>query len=122
MKQIAEMALLFDFYGPLLTDKQSKIWDLYYQMDFSLSEIADQEEISRQAVYDLLKRTEKILEGYEQRLGLVARFLKEKEKLKNIESLLERIHKEDFSSETAWKRQLEINGRIKEIIADTLEE
>lgn len=122
MKQIAEMALLFDFYGPLLTDKQSKIWDLYYQMDFSLSEIADQEEISRQAVYDLLKRTEKILEGYEQRLGLVARFLKEKEKLKNIESLLKRIHKEDFSSETAWKRQLEINGRIKEIIADTLEE
>jgi len=122
MKPIAEMALLYDFYGPLLTSKQAEIWDLYYQQDFSLSEIAEQQGISRQAVHDLLKRTEKILENYEQRLGLVARFLKEREKLLTIESLLQDIKKEDFATEDAWQRQQRINLKIKEIIADTLEE
>lgn len=120
MKQIAEMALLFDFYGPLLTVKQGKIWDLYYQQDYSLSEIAEQESISRQAVHDLLKRTEKILEDYEQKLGLISRFLKEREKLMNIESLLEDITKDDFATDAAWKRQQDINARIREIIADNL--
>lgn len=122
MKQIAEMALLFDFYGPLLTVKQAKIWDLYYQQDYSLSEIAEQEGISRQAVHDLLKRTEKILEDYEQKLRLISRFLKEKEKLANIETLLEGITQGDFSTDSAWKRQLDINTKIREIIADTLED
>lgn len=122
MKQIAEMALLFDFYGPLLTDKQAKIWDLYYQMDFSLSEIAEQEGISRQAVHDLLKRTEKILEDYEQKLRLISRFLKEREKFANIEAILENVTKDDFSTDSAWKRQQDINTRIRDIIADTFEE
>ncbi|MCM1567567.1 MAG: YlxM family DNA-binding protein [Dehalobacter sp. 4CP] len=121
MKEIAEKALLFDFYGPLLTEKQGKIWDLYYQQDYSLSEIAAEEGISRQAVYDLLKRTEKILEGYEHKLGLIFRFIQERDKFHRIESLLEEVKKEDFSSGSAWKRQLDINMRIKEIIADTLE-
>ncbi|HHV65220.1 MAG TPA: YlxM family DNA-binding protein [Peptococcaceae bacterium] len=122
MKQIAETALLFDFYGPLLTAKQAKIWDLYYQEDYSLSEIAEQEGISRQAVYDLLKRTERILEGYEQKLGLVKRFLKERDKLTRIEALLDSITKNDFATEAAWQRQQEITARIKEIIVDTLED
>jgi predicted DNA-binding protein YlxM (UPF0122 family) len=120
MKQIAETALLFDFYGPLLTVKQAKIWDLYYQQDYSLAEIADQEGISRQAVHDLLKRTEKILENYEQKLGLISRFLKEKAKLTSIESLLDEITKKDFVTELAWQRHQEINVKIREIIEDTL--
>lgn len=119
MKQIAEMALLFDFYGPLLTAKQAKIWDLYYQQDYSLSEIAEQEGISRQAVHDLLKRTEKILEGYEQKLGLICRFLKEREKLTYIESLLDGITEQDFLTKEAWKRQQDINIKIKEIIKES---
>lgn len=121
MKQIAEMALLFDFYGPLLTDKQGKVWDLYYQQDYSLSEIAEQEGISRQAVHDLLKRTEKILEEYEYRLRLISRFRKEREKLTAIESLIDGVTKEDFSTESAWQRQQDINSKIREIIIDTLE-
>jgi hypothetical protein len=120
MIQIAETALLFDFYGPLLTVKQAKIWDLYYQQDYSLSEIAEQEGISRQAVHDLLKRTEKILESYEQKLELISRFLKEKEKLTSIESLLDGITKKDFISDFAWQRHQDINAKIREIIADTL--
>lgn len=122
MDRIAQKALLYDFYGPLLTEKQAKIWDLYYQRDFSLSEIAGEEGISRQAVHDLLKRTEKILEGYEQKLGLISRFLLEREKLLKIQSLLDGVCREDFSGEDAWRRQQEISLRIKDIIADTLEE
>ncbi|RNC63127.1 MAG: hypothetical protein AWM53_01645 [Candidatus Dichloromethanomonas elyunquensis] len=122
MKEIAEKALAYDFYGPLLTVKQSKIWDLYYQQDYTLAEIAELEGISRQAVHDLLKRTEKILESYEQKLGLIARFLKEKEKLIDIQALLDNISEEDFTNEAAWKRQQEINSRIKEIILVALED
>ena len=120
MKEIAEKALLFDFYGPLLTEKQGKIWDLYYQLDYSLSEIAEQEGISRQAVHDLLKRTEKILEEYEIKLGLINRFIDERENLLKIQSMLEGVSQEDFSNESAWKRQQDINSSIKEIIIDTL--
>ncbi|UWG96147.1 YlxM family DNA-binding protein [Dehalobacter sp. DCM] len=121
MKEIAETALLYDFYGPLLTAKQGKIWDLYYQQDYSLSEIADTEGISRQAVHDLLKRTEKILEDYELKLKLISRFILEKEKFLRIESLLEEVHQEDFASEAAWRRQQDLQTRIREIISDTLE-
>ncbi|KUO66172.1 MAG: hypothetical protein APF84_12690 [Gracilibacter sp. BRH_c7a] len=120
MKEIAEKALLFDFYGPLLTDKQGKIWDLYYQRDYSLAEIAEQEGISRQAVHDLIKRTEKILEEYEQKLGLIDRFLHEREKLLLIQSLLDGVTKEDFVRDSAWERQQNINSSIREIITDTL--
>jgi len=122
MKEIADKALLYDFYGPLLTEKQGKIWDVYYQQDYSLSEIAEEEGISRQAVHDLLKRTEKILGGYEQKLGLIARFLGEKEKLVHIESLIDKISRDDFSSEMAWKKQKDLNHQIKEIIRATLED
>jgi len=122
MKKIENKALLFDFYGPLLTAKQSKVWDLYYQQDFSLAEIAEEEGISRQAVYDLLKRTEKILEAYEQKLGLIARFKQDKEKLKLIDNSLAQLGRDDFANEAAWKRHLELSCKIKKIIADILED
>jgi predicted DNA-binding protein YlxM (UPF0122 family) len=122
MKRIENKALLFDFYGPLLTAKQSKVWDLYYQQDFSLAEIAEEEGISRQAVHDLLKRTEKILKGYEQKLKLIARFRKDKERVKIIGASLAEINREDFANQAAWERHLEISGRIKEIIAEVLED
>lgn len=89
MEKFAKMALLADFYGPLLTDKQRHVWDLHYQQDFSLAEIAEAEHISRQAVHDLLKRTERILTGYEEKLGLIARFWQEREKLLKVERILE---------------------------------
>ncbi len=122
MKEIAEKALLYDFYGPLLTAKQAKIWDLYYQQDFSLSEIAEEEGISRQAVHDLLKRTEKILEYYEYKLGLILRLPREKEKLLRIQAMLDEVTREDVANEEAWLRQLDIKARIEEIISDRLEE
>ncbi len=65
---------LFDAYDVLLTENQRKIFDLYYLQDISLGEIAENMSISRQAVHDLLKRTEKILIKYESLLHLNQRF------------------------------------------------
>ncbi|WP_125605595.1 putative DNA-binding protein [Lapidilactobacillus bayanensis] len=68
---------LYDFYGKLLTKKQATYLDLYYGEDYSLGEIAEQFEVSRQAVYDNIKRTEKILVQYEEKLQLIAHFQEE---------------------------------------------
>ena len=67
------MSLLFDFYGTLLTEKQQCYFDLYYNQDFSLGEIAEQEGISRQGVHDAINRAEGILRQMEQTTGCVER-------------------------------------------------
>ena len=64
---------LLDFYGALLTDKQRQYLEYHFLNDLSLAEIAEEFGVSRQAVHDVLKRSESILEEYESRLGLVAR-------------------------------------------------
>lgn len=74
MKQEAfRMSLLLDYYGSLLTEKQKTYFDLYYNQDFSLGEIAEQEGISRQGVHDAISRTEAILLDMEKATGCVAR-------------------------------------------------
>jgi predicted DNA-binding protein YlxM (UPF0122 family) len=115
MEKLAKMALLADFYGPLLTDKQRNIWDLHYQQDLSLAEIAEVEHISRQAIHDLLKRTERILTEYEDKLGLVQRFWVEREKLMEIQTLLRESNEQDFSCQTAWERHQQIRNMIDDI-------
>jgi predicted DNA-binding protein YlxM (UPF0122 family) len=69
-----EMALLFDFYGEILTDKQKEFFDLYYNEDLSLGEIAENEGITRQGVHDVIHRAELTLTEMEDKLGLVARY------------------------------------------------
>jgi uncharacterized protein len=118
MERFAEMALLADFYGPLLTDKQRKVWDLHYEQDLSLVEIAESEEISRQAVYDLLKRTEKILQEYEEKLGLVRRFMLEQNKVSEVKELLQEFVEADFSSSIAWERHQVISKKIDDMFRD----
>lgn len=115
MEKFAHMALLADFYGPLLTEKQRKIWGLHYDQDFSLGEIAETERISRQAVHDLIKRTEKILYGYEEKLGLAGRFLQEREKLLAVTKRLQRFEAKDFRDEGFWLRYLEVKTKIEDI-------
>lgn len=67
---------LFDFYQTLLTPKQTKYMEMYYLDDLSLVEISELANVSRQAVYDNVKRTEEILESYESKLGLYSKFMK----------------------------------------------
>lgn len=68
------MNYLFDFYQSLLTNKQKNYLELFYLQDYSLSEIADTFEVSRQAVYDNIRRTGDLVEDYETKLGLYKRF------------------------------------------------
>lgn len=67
------MSLLLDYYGSLLTQKQKNYFDLYYNQDLSLAEIAEMEGISRQGVHDTISRTETILQEMERATGCVAR-------------------------------------------------
>ena len=69
-----EMSLLFDFYGETLTEKQRELFDLYYNEDLSLAEIAEHAGITRQGVRDSIKRAEHTLRDMEDQLGLVARY------------------------------------------------
>lgn len=75
MEKIIQITLLQDFYGQLLTKRQQQFVDLYYGQDYSLGEIAEEYNVTRQAVHDTLKRAEKTLTKYEEKLGLVEKFI-----------------------------------------------
>lgn len=79
---------LFDFYQSLLTDKQRTYMKLYYLEDLSLGEIADEYDVSRQAVYDNVRRTEAMLEDYELKLNLFSKFQKRIDIVEQMEKLL----------------------------------
>lgn len=96
------ISLLLDFYGDILTERQSDMLSLYYNEDCSLAEIADTYSISRQGVRSVLKKAETILFDMENKLGLAARFVKMREKSTEIASELDLINKtiknDDISS------------------------
>ncbi len=98
MEKNIEISLLFDFYGQLLKEQQQQTVTLYYNDDLSLSEISSQLGITRQGVRDSIKRAEKSLYSYEEKLGLLKRFQKTENGLYEIEGLaqilLERYDKE----------------------------
>ncbi len=85
------MTMLYDFYGNLLTDKQKDLFDLYYNEDLSLSEIADNVGISRQGVRDGVMRSEKLLRDTEDRLGLVKRYSNLQSSIDTIEEAVSEI-------------------------------
>lgn len=99
--------LLFDFYGPLLTYKQEKAIKLYYIEDYSLAEIADRMNISRQGVYDSLKRGEEALDKYEKKLGLYKKFEEHREVLLDLRDILEKP-----INEISRERCLELLDRL----------
>lgn len=84
MEKIVESALLYDFYGDLLTAHQKDIYEGYIQEDLSISELALSSGISRQGVFDLVKRVEGLLRVYEEKLHLVEKFLDIKAKVEEI--------------------------------------
>ena len=83
-------AMTFDFYGDLLTDKQREYYDLHYNEDLSLGEIAEQSGISRQGVWDIIRRADKILSETEEKTGLVSRFQQLRVQVDEISALVEK--------------------------------
>ncbi len=84
MEKIVEQGLLYDFYGALLTEHQRMIYEEAVLNDMSLSEIAEIAGISRQGVHDLIKRCDRALEEYENKLHLMERFGRINGKLERI--------------------------------------
>ncbi len=121
MDKIFEQALLYDFYGELLTPHQRTIYEDVVFQDMSLSEIAQEQGISRQGVHDLIKRCDKVLQGYESKLHLVERFCGAKEKISEILTLTKESG-EHIGKETADMSVTERMQRIRELSLELMEE
>lgn len=91
MEKIVEQNLLYDFYGELLNDHQKKIYEDAVYGDLSLSELAEEYGITRQGVHDLIKRCDKILEGYEEKLQLMHKFQQTKKLAGEISKLSDEL-------------------------------
>ncbi len=89
--QAYRMALLYDFYGDMLTDRQKEFYDLYYNEDLSLSEIAENYGISRQGVRDVIVRAEATLNELEDKTGIIRRFHLMQEQLSEIQTAVDAI-------------------------------
>jgi predicted DNA-binding protein YlxM (UPF0122 family) len=89
LEETTRLHLLYDFYGKLLKDRQRKYFEMYYRDDLSLGEIAEIEDISRQAVFEQVKRLAKTMEDYEKKLGLLARYEKRRELLEELQQELD---------------------------------
>ncbi|NLO82791.1 MAG: putative DNA-binding protein [Clostridiales bacterium] len=117
MEKLAEVAILLDLYGELLTSKQRDVLDLYYNHDLSLAEIAEARNISRQGVHDLIKRGERSLYKLDKKLNY---YTKWSELERGIESILEeleyisRLSDDDFadSPDSIRRRLLDIRQKL----------
>lgn len=98
MEEILRQTLLYDFYGELLNEHQRGIYQDIVFNDLSLSEVADEYGISRQGVHDLIKRVNNTLNGYEEKLHLVSKFIETKEKVHEIEQLSDEFIKSNNGS------------------------
>jgi predicted DNA-binding protein YlxM (UPF0122 family) len=96
---VQQKNLLYDFYGGLLTEKQRAFFIMHYMDDLSLAEIGEHSGITPQAVADLLKRANRLLDGYEAKLGLVEKFKRQGEILKKIYELTDNSEIRDLVSE-----------------------
>ncbi len=106
MEDKIKSGYLYDFYGELLTDHQRSIYEMSINEDLSLSEIADSLSSSRQAVHDIIKRCDKLLEDYESRLHLVDKFMHIKTDVIRINELTEGNPDADTLSEISRISQL----------------
>ena len=110
MEKSIKNNLLFDFYGAMLTEKQYQVMKLYLEQDVSLSEIASLLSLSRQAVYDMVKNSEKTLQFYENKLLLVESYIQNKKLLVDCLKKLETIE-----DETAKQISLDIKKVIENL-------
>ena len=113
MEKILEQTLLYDFYGELLTEHQRQVYEDVVLNDFSLSEVAENRGISRQGVHDMIRRCNKSLEEYENKLHLVEKYLTIKENVNRIRQLTGNPEDQPVS---------ELMEQIERISTDILEE
>lgn len=116
-----EQGLLYDFYGELLTEHQKKIYEDAVFNDMSLSEIAEEAKISRQGVHDLIKRCDRSLQEYEEKLHLLERFLKTKKTVGAIHALAESMLAEQNKSGVPDEAKVKI-AKITELSKQLIEE
>lgn len=113
LDEVVQLSILYDFYGELLNDRKKQIFEDYVLNDLSLSEIADLQGISRQGVYDVVKRCSQELKTYEDKLGLTKKFQIVKEKLNRIK---------DIASDAEGTKDSTINHEIVTLADDILKE
>ena len=101
MEEKVKISMLCEFYGKLLTDKQYEFINDYYNNDLSLSEIAENNEITRQAVRDIIKKGEKKLFEYEEKLGIMKKTLMQEETIGTILSEISKIQNSSSDKEVA---------------------
>lgn len=119
MDNILKLTLLYDFYGELLTDKQKYIYEMFYQNDLSLTEIAEELKITRQGVRDQLKHAEKKLLDLEDKLHLLERFQEQKKSISDVKEKLEYIMDlGEFDSEKSINETL---NDVMKIISNLLD-
>ena len=111
--QAYRMALLYDFYGDVLTPRQKEFYDLYYNEDLSLAEIAENYGITRQGVRDVIVRAEGILTELEDKTGIVRRFLRMKEQFAQMEAAVDATARRN---EDSWQDE-ELEGQCARIRA-----
>ncbi|HEY8345021.1 MAG TPA: putative DNA-binding protein [Bacillota bacterium] len=115
MEHLVRMGLLFDFYGELLTAKQKRVFSLYYMHNLSLAEIAEEEGTTRQAVYDLLQRTEKLLENWEEKLLLLNRFLQGQNLLQAVLNSFTKLAETIPEQQRTTEQYREFTENLKEL-------
>lgn len=97
MEKIVEQALLYDFYGELLTDHQRQIYEAVALNDYSLSEVAQDLGISRQGVHDMIRRCNHTLEEYEGKLHLVEKFIRIRDQIRKIQKIADACQMQEIA-------------------------
>ncbi len=115
--QAYRMTMLFDFYGDILTERQKEFYDLYYNEDLSLGEIAENYGITRQGVRDVIVRAEAILTDLEDKTGLIRRFHTMKQQLQQVHEDARKLHEialglDHFELETLSARILDTTDTL----------
>lgn len=119
MEKIVEQGLLYDFYGELLTRHQRRIYEKVVYENLSLGEIAEEEGVSRQAVHDIVKRCDKILQEYEGKLKLIARFQSIKAKISCINRLAEQF---EGDAHVDREKYLRYSSQIRKLSSEILQD
>jgi len=114
-----EIGMLYDFYGELLTDRQNQVLQYYYEENYSLSEIAEELSVSRQAVHDTIHKAERSLRNYEEKLGIVERFMQTESDIEKagraIDQMIEQVRAGSVAGDEMLSKLTEIGSLLRRL-------